>query len=383
MASGCNIKITIQDLKNQLLKGSTFIDVRAPVEFVQGHLPGAVNAPILNDLERARIGTTYRHEGQDAAVRLGYQLISGAVKEGRLQCWMQILTQHPESIVYCFRGGKRSQITQQWLKEAGWDVPLIQGGYKASRQFLTEELDALSRGREMIAVSGPTGSGKTLLLQEVKTFYPAVNLEQLASHRGSAFGSYLERAQPSQADFENQLALQLMYLHRDSPRRSPLLVEDESRLIGRLYQPASFFESLREAPLIWLEEPLAQRVENIYEEYVLKTPLGLGGEKAFRCAEEREILWRQAVAVFEKYKSSLRSLHRKLGGQRSLEIMQDMERAEAEFFVSGDLLGNKIWIEKLLKYYYDPLYQNSLERRQVRIIFHGNRQEALQYIKSL
>ncbi|KYG67804.1 tRNA 2-selenouridine synthase [Bdellovibrio bacteriovorus] len=377
-----NERIPIEQYKNLFLSGAPLIDVRAPVEFAQGHLPHAVNIPILNDEERALIGTTYKREGQEAAVALGYQIVSGDVKADRVQRWKDFVQTHPGSVVYCFRGGKRSQITQAWLAEAGISVPIIAGGYKKARQFFSDELDKFCNQRELLVVSGPTGSGKTDLLKEVSGFYPTMDLELLARHRGSAFGS-LPIHQPTQIDFEIALALDCLKIEDKTPLSIRPLVEDESRLIGRICQPKPFFERLRSSEVLWLDEAFETRVENIFTDYVLNTDIGEGSSPQFRCAEEEEILRGQALKLFAKYREAVLSIRRKLGGLRSQEILADLQTAESQFLAHGDIQSNKIWIEKLLSYYYDPLYLSSLERRQVRVLFKGPRHEVVAFLKSL
>ncbi|KHD88454.1 MAG: tRNA 2-selenouridine synthase [Bdellovibrio sp. ArHS] len=368
--------------KNLFLSGAPLIDVRAPVEFAQGHLPGAVNLPILNDEERALIGTTYKREGQDAAVALGYQIVSGSVKEARVRQWQQFVQAHPDTVVYCFRGGKRSQITQAWLAEVGIQVPLIAGGYKKARQFFSDQLNDFCLHRELLVVSGPTGSGKTELLKEVNKFRPTLDLEFLARHRGSAFGS-LPTPQPTQVDFEISLALECLKLEDKRTSDVRPVVEDESRLIGRVCQPKDFFERLRSSEVLWLEEPFEARVQNIFSDYVINTDIGRSASPHFRCAEEEQILRSQALNLFAKYRQAVLSIHRKLGGARSQEVLADLEQAESKFLQHADLEPNKVWIEKLLQYYYDPLYLSSLERRQVHVLFKGPRKDVVAFLQSL
>lgn len=369
------------DLKAHFIKGLPLVDVRAPVEFQQGSLPGAVSLPIMNDEERAAVGTTYKRQGQEAAVRLGHELVSGDVKAQRVEAWKNFFTAHPEAVFYCFRGGKRSQISQQWLREAGLERPLVIGGYKATRQMLMKELEEFAVRRSVLVVSGPTGSGKTHFLRALQN-YPVLDLEGLAHHRGSAFGS-LGIEQPSQIDYENRLAVSILQIEdKFSPQIKPL-IEDESRLIGRIYQPASFFVRLRASPVIWLDEPLEVRAENVYQDYIAETAIGESMRTTPRCAAEAEILRSQALALFDRYARSLQSIHRKLGGLRTQEVQADLEKARRDFLENQELSHNKVWIEKLLLYYYDPLYLESLERRQVQVLFKGPRSEAAKFLASL
>lgn len=344
------------------------IDVRAPVEFALGSLPGAVNIPIMSDEERAAVGTMYKQAGREQAMALGHQLVSGAVKEARLTAWQEHLRQYPEAVLYCFRGGLRSQITQAWLRDVGVVRPLIEGGYKKARQFLLDEIEQFSQKRTVfLMLTGPTGSAKTHLLNKVSAFYPALDLEGAARHRGSAFGAWTQK-QPSQIDFEHELALRMMRLQARFPQGLPLF-EDESRMIGRCTLPESFFTTMRASPVLYVDESFEQRVENIFQDYVLQTAIAGGDETA-------------ALGVFASYRASLQAISRKLGGLRTAELLQDMAESEKAYLAGRDLESNKAWIAKLLSYYYDPLYTQSFERRQPRIQLRGPSVEILDYLKS-
>lgn len=370
------------ELKRLFRQNIPLMDVRAPVEFAQGSIPGAVNLPVMSDEERALVGTVYKNQGNEAAVKLGHELVSGAVKEQRVQAWKDFVSANPEAVFYCFRGGQRSRISQAWLKEAGVERPLIVGGYKATRNFLIKQIEDFSIRQELISVSGPTGSGKTHFLRGLKDSYPVLDLEALARHRGSAFGSW-EVEQPSQSDYENHLAREILLLEDKIQGKFKPLVEDESRLIGRISQPATFFIRLRSSPVIWIDEPLAVRVDNVYEDYILNSSIGQSLAAVPRCAEENDILRGQALELFARYRQSLKGIHRKLGGQRTQEVMEDLEKAELAYLNHAEISGNKVWIEKLLQYYYDPMYLGSLDRRHVNVIFKGTRTEAEKFIQSL
>ncbi|WP_315982767.1 rhodanese-like domain-containing protein [Aliamphritea spongicola] len=124
------------------LNDTPMIDLRAPVEFKQGAFPSAVSLPLMSNEEREKVGTCYKQQGQDAAIKLGHKLVSGEIKEQRMAAWKAFVEENPEGYLYCFRGGLRSRTTQQWLKEAGADYPLVTGGYKALRNFLLDEIEA-------------------------------------------------------------------------------------------------------------------------------------------------------------------------------------------------------------------------------------------------
>lgn len=353
------------DLRTLILKNTPFIDVRAPVEFMMGHLPGAINLPILSDKERTLVGTTYKELGNQAAVKLGFELVSGKVKEARVNLWLDFIKKNPSAVLYCFRGGLRSQITQSWLREAGVDLPIISGGYKSARNFLLEEIKRFATDYSYLVISGTTGSGKTRFLNSMSSLYPIIDLEQLALHRGSAFGS-LDIPQPSQANFENQLAVLQIKFHMTN--KKPILIEDESSAIGKCGIPKILFDKMQASQILWLDEPLEQRVQNIFEDYIVN-PL-----KSKNPVESLE--------VFARYKGSIRTISKKLGGQRSQELLGILENCEREFIDSKALKQNIDWIEKLLVYYYDPMYLNSLTRRQAQIVFKGDSLACAEYLKN-
>jgi tRNA 2-selenouridine synthase len=342
------------------LSARPLIDVRAPIEFALGHLPGAVNLPLLNDDERAAIGTTFKNKGQEAAIALGHQLVSGDVKENRIRTWLDCIDQNPSAVFYCFRGGLRSQITREWIRERGVERPLIIGGYKAARNFLIAEMDRVVEANRFLVVAGPTGSGKTLFIEEARSFFPLLNLELLANHRGSAFGG-LDKLQPSQINFENELALALMKVESTKQNERPLLIEDESRMIGRCTVPAKLHERILSSDFILIEENLDARVENIFKEYVVDA---------------------KGPNIFDRYKRALHAISKRLGGVRAKEILLLLENAEKSFLLKLESTKNQLeWIEKLLVYYYDPLYSSSLKRREGKCLFKGTRLEALAFLQ--
>jgi tRNA 2-selenouridine synthase len=208
------------------LEARPLIDVRAPIEFTKGAFPSATNLPLMKDSEREKVGTCYKLQGQASAIELGHSLVKGAIKEQRVEAWVGAIKTNPNSYLYCFRGGLRSQLSQQWIREAGADIPYIQGGYKALRTLLIQTLESSTALSSMLILSGRTGSGKTDFLQLRDE---AVDLERLANHRGSSFGKNLD-PQPSQINFENQLAIAM--LQHQTKQHRHLLLEDESFLIA-------------------------------------------------------------------------------------------------------------------------------------------------------
>ncbi len=350
-----------------LLKNTPLIDVRAPVEFLLGSIPNSVNLPIMNDEERAKVGTEYKLQGSELALKLGHDLVSGEIRETRLDSWKSFIQKNPSCVLYCFRGGKRSQISQEWLQEQGVVLPRLDGGYKNMRQFLLDRMQALSEVQSYLPLAGPTGSGKTTLITELEGHYPVIDLEALARHRGSAFGA-MKTPQPSQIDFENQLALALMRFQSTNRPHIKPLIEDESRLIGRCALPKTFFEKLNSSPIVLVDEKLETRVQNIFQDYVLNSAIGESSEG-------------DALAVFNKYKSSVIAISKKLGGARSKEVLDLLQASEDQYRSGAGMESNRRWIESLLVYYYDPLYLSSLERRSLKIVFTGSKDECFKYLK--
>lgn len=341
---------------NVVLESRPILDVRAPVEFADGHIPFSRCIPILEDEERAQVGTTYKDKGQDAAIALGHQLVQGKIKLARVNAWCDFLVQHENSLLTCFRGGLRSKTSQNWLNDAGIQRPRLDGGYKAFRQFLIDQMNTLSKSAALTVVSGTTGSAKTHLLNDLKSYRQVLDLEMRANHRGSAFGNL--GMQPAQPTFENQLSYDLIHFSRTPFQK--IIIEDESRLIGRCVIPDILFENLRSQSLIVISEPLSVRVENIFKDYISSNQIN--------------------DQLFEKFNHALNSISRRLGGLRFEEIKKDLSDSFAEWKSGRGLDSNRVWIEKLLKYYYDPLYLGSREKRDAKIAFSGTRQEVFEYL---
>ncbi|EMQ6040342.1 tRNA 2-selenouridine(34) synthase MnmH [Escherichia coli] len=173
---------TEQDYRALLIADTPIIDVRAPIEFEQGAMPAAINLPLMNNDERAAVGTCYKQQGSDAALALGHKLVAGEIRQQRMDAWRAACLQNPQGILCCARGGQRSHIVQRWLHAAGIDYPLVDGGYKALRQTAIQATIELAQ-KPIVLIGGCTGSGKTLLVQQQPN---GVDLEGLARHRGSA-----------------------------------------------------------------------------------------------------------------------------------------------------------------------------------------------------
>ena len=241
----------------------TIVDVRSPSEFAEDHLPGAINLPVLDDAERARVGTLHKQVSPFEAKRVGAALVSRNIARhiegplaGKTRGW--------RPLVYCWRGGKRSGALAHVLREIGWDARTLEGGYKAYRRHVVEALERLPRRFLFRVVHGVTGSGKSRLLAALaEAGAQALDLEGLAEHRGSVLGALPDRPQPSQKLFESRLLAALGAL---DPAR-PVFVEGESRRIGQVQLPGALIETMRAAACLRLEANLDTRVALLLEEY--------------------------------------------------------------------------------------------------------------------
>ena len=354
------------DYLNLFLNDAPLMDVRAPVEFSKGSFPNAENAPLMNDEERHRVGICYKEKGQDKAIELGHQLIAGDVKAQRIEAWKRFVARHPDGYLFCFRGGLRSRLTQQWIKDAGMDYPLVKGGYKALRRFLIDSLDQLIDSEDFCILSGRTGTGKTRVLLDLPN---PVDLEGLANHRGSSFGRQVT-PQPSQIDFENRLAVAMLKAHHRVG--GPVYLEDESRLIGRCALPEHFRARMTESPLLILEQPMAERVDIIrtdYVEHMLADYIARDGEEA-------------GWLNFRDYLlSALDRIRKRLGGARHQQLRALMEQALEQQERTGETGGHHQWIEALLQDYYDPMYDYQLSQKQGSILVRGGPQEITSYAR--
>ncbi|NML68186.1 tRNA 2-selenouridine(34) synthase MnmH [Hymenobacter sp. RP-2-7] len=235
------------------------LDVRAPAEYAQGHVPGALSLPLFSDEERARIGTTYKQINPEKAVLLGLDFF-GPKLRGMVER-TQKLAPGRRVRLHCWRGGMRSGAVQWLLELGGFEVHLLDKGYKDYRRWVLEEI---ARPRPLRVLGGATGSGKTTVLHALAAVgRPVLDLEGLAHHQGSSFGGLGQLPQPTQEQFENNLAAALAAL----PPGQPVWVEDESRTIGRLAVPGGLFEQLRAAPLLVLEVPREARVQYLAADY--------------------------------------------------------------------------------------------------------------------
>lgn len=360
---------TREELLEIFLNDIPMIDTRAPVEFEKGALPTSVSLPLMTNEERTQVGTCYKQQGQAAAIELGHQLVCGSVKAQRVQAWIDFAQRHPEGYLYCWRGGLRSQICQQWVREAGCDYPRIHGGYKAMRRFLIDEFERICSTRPLQVLGGRTGCNKTAL---VEASDQAVDLEGLAHHRGSSFGRR-PQGQPTQLSFENALAVAMLKAeHRLRTPTQPILFEDEGRLVGRCSVPPLLVKTMQQCPIVLLEVSLEERIEHSYRNYILNKleewRQQLGEEDSFN-------------AFAEDLTQSLYRVRKRLGGVRYAEVNEQLVRAlDAHRQGNPDL--HRDWIQRLLADYYDPMYDFQLSKRLDKIVFRGNRDEVREYLAS-
>ena len=306
---------------------SEIIDVRSPSEFAEDHVEGAVNLPVLDDAERAEVGTIYKQESSHRARRIGATLLARHAAE-YLEGYLAEKPDDYSPLVYCWRGGMRSKGLATILAAVGWRTRLLTGGYKAFRNHLLESFEELLNrkpGFRFAILGGLTGSGKTRVLDRMSALgHQVVDLEGLANHRGSALGESTETMQPSQKRFENLIWQRL----RTFDVERPVILESESSRIGKLQIPATLWKHMGKAPLIELEVPLTKRAEFLIDHY-----------RHF--VEDGELLCTKL--------DLLRHLH----GAEQLDAWKDQ-------------IARGAWhefVESILAVHYDPAYLRSRKKR--------------------
>jgi tRNA 2-selenouridine synthase len=304
----------------QLSKTLPIIDVRSPGEFAAGHIPGAHNIPLFTDEQRAMVGTTYKIHGQKKAILQGLEFV-GPRMHKLLEEALTILGDRENRIlIHCWRGGMRSE-SVAWLFETyGLKAYLLQGGYKAFRQYVLK----INSGNYHIRVlGGYTGSGKTDVLHVLKRQgEQVIDLEGLAHHRGSVYGAIHMDPAPTQEQFENNLADSLSEINRDDI----VWMEDESRHIGRIVIPDHLFHAIKTSPLVFLNIPQSQRVRFLVELY---------GNA------DRAILKELTLRI-----------EKRLGGLQTKQALQSIDEGNLETAVL------------ILLTYYDRAYEYDVERRK-------------------
>ena len=320
--------VSAQEAIDALHRFDAVIDVRTPAEFEEDHLPGAINLPVLDNAQRIQVGTQYKGDAFTAK-KIGAALMSRNIAAHLASA----LIDKPKDwrpLVYCWRGGNRSGGLATVLAKIGWRVSLLEGGYKAYRSLVIDQLPRLVEQQEFRVVCGPTGSGKTRLLKALAAQGRQVlDLEGLACHRGSLLGAEPDRPQPSQKAFES-LFFEALGRMKTS---EPIFVESESKKVGNLHVPDELMQRMRASDCIQIDMPIDQRVRLLCEEYAHflndPRPLQLQFDKLIDVAGHTTVdRWRQLLT--EQNWNSL--------------------------------------VEDLLIHHYDPAYQRSIKRNFQRVV---------------
>jgi tRNA 2-selenouridine synthase len=354
------------EILEHIIIGRPILDVRAPIEFSQGHVPGSSNIPLLDDAERAKVGTTYKNDGPVAALNQGYGLISGDVQKRRVADWCAFLDKNSDAAVMCFRGGQRSQLVQAELLRHGYDKPLIEGGFKRVRRLLVEQVDRACQTRKWSVLSGYTGTGKTRILRAASTAaasMPALaflDLESAAKHRGSSFGPWTE-PQPAPVTFENRLGVDICRLLKKNESET-IWIEDESRSIGKRVLPLNLFKKISESKVWILERSRHDRTVDLTDEYLSQNYDLKDG------VVPNEDLARR---VRHDISRAVLNIERRLGGSETKNVLAMTDDASNEFALYGRFSAHWPWVERILETYYDPLYERHLGLIADRVIGRG------------
>lgn len=240
-------------------KGIPLLDTRTPAEFEKGHIPGAFNLPLFSNEERALVGTTYKQKGREDAILLGFDL-TGNKWSGFIKKALEI-SPDKKVAVHCWRGGMRSGAMAWALDFYGFDVTVIEGGYKSYRHWV---LDGFEKEFSIIVLGGMTGSHKTEILKEIgNKSEQIIDLEGLANHMGSSFGRMGKLIQPTQEQFENNLAEEIRHLNPNQK----IWVEDESNSIGKIRVPMNFWRQMQSTAVIEIQIEDKKRIDFLTEEY--------------------------------------------------------------------------------------------------------------------
>jgi len=320
-----SVKLPVEDFLS-LTDTMPLVDVRSPAEFAQGHIPGAVNIPLFNNEERAAVGIRYKQGGNENAVMLGLEIVGPKMADLARQA--KKVARNKKIMVHCWRGGMRSA-SMAWLFEtAGLEATLLEGGYKEYRRFIRQQF---SKEAKIIVLGGYTGSGKTDILKHLeKQGEQFLDIEGIANHKGSAFGHLGQEPQPSNEQFENNLA----DAWRKFDFERTIWVEDESRMLGRCGIPDPLFRKMRNSMLFKIIIPKPEREKRLVKEY---------GELAQ-----------------EGLLQSLEKIEQRLGGLATKEARQALE--------SGDMKK----VAEITLFYYDKGYRHGNESRDPKRIIEIN-----------
>jgi tRNA 2-selenouridine synthase len=305
-------------------KSLPVVDVRSPAEYRQGHIPGAINMPLFDDEERKITGTLYKNSGRYDSFLRGLELVGPKLAQF-VKTAHKLAPQHSLAL-HCWRGGLRSQ-SMAWLFEtAGFQVSVLEGGYKAYRRHV---LQSFSNINDLLVLGGMTGSGKSLILRELaEKGEQIIDLELLANHKGSAFGGIGQDTQPTNEQFENNLNVALSQLNPEKHT----WIEDESQGIGRVQIPGDLFQNMRNAPVFFIEIPQKRRVDRLVKEY---------GEK------HRDVLT-----------LSIQQVSKRLGGLNTKTALEAIDKGDFKLAAT------------ILLTYYDKAYLEGLTKRNSEKVHH-------------
>lgn len=313
----CDEFLTLQQ------KGIVVVDVRTPAEYKLGHIPQAFNIPLFSDEERIVVGTKYKQENKEAAMIQGLDYVgpkmSGFIKS------LQRITQKKEVLLHCWRGGHRSR-SMAWLFElVGYTVYILDGGYKAYRNFL---LESFSQKANLIILGGMTGSGKSDILKAILMLgHQIIDLESVAHHKGSAFGAIGQQEQPTPQQFENDL----FAIWQSLDLSKAIWLEDESASIGKTSIPGPLFQQIRSSKVVKIEVDKDLRIERLVSEY--------------------------AVFGKDELKMSVRKIEKRLGNLAMMDCLEAIDKGDFETAVNYILS------------YYDKAYSKGLSNRDQETVY--------------
>jgi tRNA 2-selenouridine synthase len=300
-----------------LARQHPILDVRTPAEFDAGHIPGARNLPLFTSEERAIVGTLYKREGRQAAILKGLEIVGPKMKDMVKAAGK--ISSEGIFLMHCWRGGMRSGSVAWLLDLYGYKVYTLRGGYKSYRKLA---LEVFNEPRKIVVLGGRTGAGKTLILDELRNQGEQVlDLEQLANHKGSSFGGLGEEKQPTQEQFENELAFQLL---KSDPSKQ-LWIEDESRTVGSKVIPDGIWKQMRESKVMYVDIPFEVRSRYLTRSYGKYDPLEL--------------------------KAAIERIGKRLGGQHVKRAIEAIDNGDLQTACEISLA------------YYDNAYDHGLNKR--------------------
>lgn len=311
---------------NDFIKHSTeipVIDVRTPAEFEHAHIPGAYNIPIFTNDERAQVGTAYKKQGKEQAVELGLKLVGSKLYDFVRQA--KKIAKNKQLLLHCWRGGMRSASMAWLFQTAGLQVKTLEGGYKAYRRYVKS---FFAQKFNLIVLGGMTGSGKTQILEQMEQMgEQIIDLEKIARHKGSAFGSLGQEKQTSTEQFENNLFEAYKHLEPNKP----IWIEDESQAIGYVRVPEELYVQIRNSPVIKLNIPKKERIKFLIDEY--------------------------GAFDTEQLKNSVLKIKKRLGGLKTQQALKAIDLGDLETVVDISLD------------YYDKAYNYGISKRDSALVF--------------